>query len=296
MIVLGADGFVNTAGRSLDPSCALPLCTLDVCTVVCSFISLLPSGPLWDESKKKALEKFAPGCNADEDYCNSDTCGGLVDFAVYKGTQMFDLLQSALWPALRESNPVTAVTTLDEWLDRLGWVDCYRSQCRDSRLGAITPYEIPGPCENVVFCPPDINPELECAIKRAVVLSLTRLNMGVIKNLNGINWIIEPLHAVVTPYLVPTLNEDGVLCNTGTDCCDVKFQICRTSDTIESCPGLTCPQVPGTQISASALDDLCGTLTPGNEVTVWPASLSAECIVRALLPRTCYQNLIRCDD
>jgi len=211
------------------------------------------------------------------------------------------MVHNALWPALRESNPYTAVTTLDNYLLRLQWEDCYNQHCRAVLLGEITPLEIWTEC-GPLFCPPDYPPELEAALKKNVAIALTRANMGVIKNLCGLNWIIEPLGAALTP-IYPAVPDQGLPappydpdqpCEPPACSENVSFSICNTRDWLEGV---------GT-------GDICETLTPlprvpaywtscdkpaGLPEVVWPGVLAAECIVRSMLPYKCPTTpIIRC--
>ena len=54
-------------------------------------------------------------------------CPSLVLHAIYTVLKLRGVVHGALWPAFRESNPYTAVTTLDYHLERLQWEDCYAS-------------------------------------------------------------------------------------------------------------------------------------------------------------------------
>ena len=63
-------------------------------------------------------------------------------------------------------------------------------------LGELTPYESG---LNAVRCSVRriFRRSWRCAVKRNIAIALTRANMGVIKNLCGINWVIEPLGAEI---------------------------------------------------------------------------------------------------
>ena len=45
--------------------------------------------------------------------------------SIYTVLKLRSYVHGPLWAALRESNPYTAVTTLDYHLERLQWEDCY---------------------------------------------------------------------------------------------------------------------------------------------------------------------------
>jgi hypothetical protein len=251
---------------------------------------------MWDYWKAAAISNFQPG-SPDPD-CNpiySDQCPSLVQHAIYCVIKLRDVVHNALYPALRESNPATAETTLDLWLERLHWEDCYRQHCRSVLLGDITPYEISGPC-GPIYCEFEIPYEISCAVKRGIVLALTRANMGVIKNVCGINWIIEPLGVEIKPIFPlapitpPNPNPDP--CES--DCLDnVSFEICPTSDTLPGCVESVCetntprPRVPA-KISYGC------DVPAGLPAEIWPAAIAAECIVRSLMPKTCPNMIFRC--
>lgn len=295
-MVLSADGCVESAIVPTTDCCPPPLCGNDLCGMFCAFIDMLPSGPMWDYWKRKATSYFTEGDNASE--CNpvvDPDCPSLVQHSIYTVLKLRDIVHNALWPALRESNPYSAQETLDDWLARLQWEDCYNQHCRSVLLGDLTPYEIQGPC-GPIFCPPDIPQELIDAVKRATVIALTRAQMGVIKNLCGLNWIIEPLGAEIRPVnpVVTPINPDPCV----SKCPDnIQFEICHTSDTL---PGLYDPEQEvcesrrdRPEIPAVWTRDECDT-PAGLPAEIWPGVLVAECIVRSLMPRTCPNNITRC--
>ena len=300
--------------------CPPPLCGNDLCCVFVAFFNLLPSGPLWDYWKEAAISYFQRSDDPAEcPLLKNPQCPSLVLHAIYTVLRLRSVVHGGLWVAFRESNPYTAITTLDYHLQRLQWEDCYNQHCRSVLLGELTPLEVMGEC-GPIFCPPDYPPELECAVKRNVAIALTRANMGVIKNLCGINWIIEPLGAEIRPvYPVPCVDppdpvplypEQDVPCVETSDeeidkerrcidcdpsvCGDAAFEVCHTRDWLHGCPS----------------GDVCETLVPlpkipaywdwgcdrpaGLPERVWPAVLAAECIVRSMMPATCSSNITRC--
>jgi len=259
-----------------------------------AFMNLLPSGPLWDYWKAAAISYFES--NEDPAACpliKDPQCPSLVLHSIYTVLKLRHVVHGALWPALRESNPVTAVTTLDTHLERLRWEDCYAQHCRSVLLGDITPYEVLGDC-GPIFCEPNFPPELVLAVKKNIAIALTRANMGVIKNLCGINWIIETLGAEVKPTEPQPPNPDGnppceSYCPTG-----VSFTICNTSDYLEGVgSGDICEtNLPPPQIPAY-WDRGCDR-PAGLPDRIWPGVLAAECIVRSMMPPACPSNIIRC--
>ena len=293
---LGADGCVEVNGAVATGCCPPPLCGNDLCGMFCAFINILPSGPMWDFWKAKSTNYFIN--TGDPDVCDAVVdphCPTLIQHAIYCVLKLRDVVHNALYPALRESNPTTAETSLDLWLERLHWEDCYKQHCRSVLLGDITPYEIPGPC-GPIYCEFELPEEVSCAVKRGIVIALTRANMGVIKNLCGINWIIEPLGAQIKPKLKPTHpiapppNDDPCASN----CDEVEFEICPTGDTLPGCLDTdTCstnmvrPQVPA--VISYGCD-----VPAGLPAEIWPGVIAAECIVRSLMPSTCPNNIHRC--
>ena len=275
-----------------DPSCCPPpLCGNDLCCTFVAFMNLLPSGPLWDYWKAAAISYFESDPD-DPSQCpllQDPRCPSLVLHAIYTVLKLRTVVHGALWPALRESNPVTAITTLDFHLSRMQWEDCYSQHCREVLTDELTPLEVWTEC-GPMFCPPDYPPELENALKHNVAVALTRANMGVIKNLCGINWIIEPLGAELKPiYVYTSDNPCALLC---TD--NPQFEICNSRDWIEGLPsGDICEtQMPWPQIPAY-WDRGCDR-PAGLPDRVWPGVLAAECIVRSMLPPACPTNITRC--
>jgi hypothetical protein len=299
---LSADGCVPYVELDDTGCCMPPLCGNGLCCTFVAFFNLLPSGPLWDYWKAAAISYFQ--YNDDPHECplvKDPHCPSLVLHAIYSVLKLKAGVHNALWPAMRESNPYTAITSLDDWLARLHWEDCYRQHCRSVLLGEITPYELLGEC-GPVFCGVDLGPELECAVKRAIVIALTRANMSPIKTLCGLNWIIEPLGAElipiheITPKFIP--QHPGTLPPRGEEECvsmcveePPQFAVCRTRDWIYSCgTGDVCDiNKPLPKISAS-WSYACGK-PAGLPADVWPGVLAAECIVRSMLQSHCPPNI-----
>jgi hypothetical protein len=199
-VTLTADGCQITAEQEQTNCCAPPLCGNNLCCTFVAFMRLLPSGPLWDYWKAQAISYFETHDDPAECPLLKDpACPSLVLHSIYTVMRLRHYIHSALWPAVRESHPATAVTTLDYHLERLQWEDCYAQHCRAVLLGDITPYEVIGEC-GPEYCEPDFPEDLKCALKKGIALSLYRANRGVIKNLCGLNWVIEPLGAELKPY------------------------------------------------------------------------------------------------
>lgn len=280
----GIDGMAPKGVYAPDGCCPPDICSVSVESIACSMINLLPSGPLWDKAKEEGIS-----CN--QDWCNpvcktNDNCTSLVRYAVYTGRRLHSLILDTLWPALRESNPATAWDTMDEWLDRLGWRDCYNSLCRDPTLGQQTPYEIMGEC-GVEYCPPEFPSDFSRLYKRGVILALWRLRHGSARNLAAINFIIKDLFAelIVDPENNPN-NPDTPVCLVLKPTTDFANKIIKRS----------CPPTDGELAQESLLIQTY--LTPGHGVCigspskVYPMQLAAHCIVRSLLP-TCNNFCIK---
>jgi len=293
--ILSADGCVPFTDIDETGCCPPPLCGNDLCCTFVAFFNLLPSGPLWDYWKAQAISYFES--NEDPALCpllKDPACPSLVLHAIYTVLKLRTVVHGALWTAFRESSPFTAVTTLDYHLAVLQWEDCYNQHCRSVLLGEMTPYEVWTEC-GPQFCPPDFPQELEDAVKKAIATALTRANMGVIKNLCGINWIIEPLGAEVRPVYPPPEPTHPIAPEPCDSMCsdDVAFVISSTRDWLEGTgSGDVCEtQLPPPKIPAY-WDRGCDR-PAGLPDRVWPAVLAAECIVRSMLPPTCPTNISR---
>lgn len=302
--ILTADGWQIVQPLTSDVCCPPSLCEIDPCKFVCGFVQLLPYGPMWDEAKSRTLEKYQQPTCMDSAYvcapCDAGACATMVDFAVYKARQTYDLMMTALWPALRESRPETAYETQEDWLFRLGWKDCIATACRDMRI-PITPYEISGVDNSIVYCPPNLPDELQRAVNRGIALALTRLQMGTIKNLAGINWVIEPLHAHIAPLDAECDVRDLKYGIRPGPCADVVFSICNADDVLPRVVATDCPtpdsereeSVRFVQSYIDGRECIGGAMVAGRPDRIYPAVLAAECIVRTLLPDNCKNNLFR---
>ena len=304
---LGVDGEVPFGSLSDDGCCSDSLCT-PFCATACSFLDLLPSGPLWDWQKSQALQSLAgDGGPCDPDSYAPKDCPTMADYAVYGARVLHEMVQTVLWPAIRESSPVTAYSTVDDWLNRYAWEDCYRQICNFS--GSNAPYSYIGEC-GPTLCPPEFSPGFEVALKHAILVSLSRAQRGVIKNLAGINWVIQPLNARIYPRQPwPEDVQRFVNGECGTEdanclcegaiteeeppcfCDELEFEICAISQTFPAAPGLNSHcEPPGPGFSA-AQTFICD----GEERLVYPGVIAADCIVRSLLTRKCPNILYRCE-
>lgn len=292
----GIDGVTPYAPLSEDGCCSDPLC-VDFCTMACSFIGLLPSGPMWDRPKSEAMAYYNGGSlTACDEACTPEfPCPTLVQHSIYTAAKLTIAINEVIWPSIRESSPYTAVTTIDTWLERFEWEDCHRTHCRSVLLGDLTPYEIMGEC-GPVFCPPDIPDELECAVKHGLLISLQRASRGFVKNLAGINFVIEPLGAVLRPR-----NADTRECGPSypgrpsRECCDLEFEICNIGETLEACP--TRYQMCNTDDrpdEVQAYVDRGCDIPAGLPQRIWPGVITAECVVRSLMAKACPNIIHRC--
>lgn len=291
MIKLTADGCQDTIELPDTGCCPPPLCGNDLCCTFVAFFQILPSGPLWDYWKNAAISYFQRNDNPrDCPLLTDPACPSIVLHAIYVVLKLKKLVSDALWPALRESDPMTAVTTLDHWLDRLQWEDCYLQHCRSHLLGVITPYEIWSDC-GPLYCPPGFSQEFSDALKHNIVRALTRAGMGGIKNLCWINWVIEPLAAKmepVLPYVAPPPSPSGDPC--GPCPPGAHFVINPLQDWMEGAgTGDLCEPHPKPRVPAF-WDRACDS-PAGLPAQIWAGVLAAHCIVRSLMPMGCRGNI-----
>lgn len=269
-----ADGLQEVGSILETDCCPADICQIDVCSMMCNFIQLLPDGPMWDRAKMEAMDRYrTDSCNGVSCVSQDLSCTSLVNYAVYAGRVLHNMLFTALWPALRESDPRTAWLTLDDWIDRLGWQNCYEGSCRDPGLGALSLIEVQGECGPVYCGANGASQELTLAVKRGIVLALTRLNMRPIRTLENMNWIIEPLGAVLRPRY------EDVEAGCPIECPEnPQFNICPVADkSIDSAPSNGDCGFRSTRIPAS-YDALCNVPS-----TIFPGVAAAFCIVVSLL-------------
>lgn len=266
-VVLGIDGRVDMAEKLKDYCCPADICSISEQSLACSFVSLMPSGPLWDRHKKAA-------------FLGQSECGTIVSYAVHIGKLLYRLLSTGLWPSIRESNPNTAATTLNTWLESLGWVDCYGS-CRNKSLINLSPFEINGLC-GPEYCEPNYSAEYEMALKSAIARALYRLRLGIIPTIDIMNFVLEPLSARVEP------EEQDEL-----DPC-AKERLClliKKTGNYLTVPSIDCSNIP--QYIEAYLDRGCD-IPAGLPSIVWPNLMAAECILRSMLPpfKSCVINTL----
>jgi hypothetical protein len=305
--MLTADGCMDVAVPEDTGCCPPPLCGNDLCCTFVAFFNLLPSGPLWDYWKTAAISYFDNPANdpAECPLITNPQCPSIVLHAIYTVLKLRAMVHKALWPAFREASPFTAVTTLDYHLEVRNWEDCYQTHCRSMALGPLSPVEVMGLC-GPEYCAPPYPPELVDALKRATAVALERASMGVIKNLCGINWVVEPLGAVITPiYAAPIPDpcppdvppED---CDPGEpdppclterdcdpfDCAEAKqFYLCHSRDWLQGVgTGDVCESNVPLHIPAFYEWPCNDERVAGMPDIIWPGVLIAECIIRSLLP------------
>lgn len=294
MVRAGADGCVDTGPIVLDGCCPPTLCGPDVCNLICSFINLLPQGPMWDYWKAKALAYYEERGKTTvcDTLCLPDlSCPSVVMHAIYAAFKLQFLLTDVLWPSLRERDPFTAETTLDDWLVSYAWEDCYNQNCRSVLLADSTPFEVMGEC-GPVLCGVTVPDALACAVKRGIVLSLSRANMGIIKNLCAVNWIIEPLGAVVQPNNIEQCENIDCDCDGALRKC-LEWRITNVGMTLPACTMTSnpCDVVAGEVVQAFVEHSICD--PAGLPAMTFPGVIAAECIVRSLLPSACPNKLVR---
>lgn len=267
MMVPGIDGLMPFAELPPSGCCPPDPCTVTAESVACNFINLLPSGPLWDEAKLRGISCGGWCTTA----CRTEDCGHMVNYAAFTGRRLHAMLQENLWPSLREANIYTAYETLDEWLDRLRWRDCYMSTCRVQDEAGLMPYEVLGP-QGPRYCPPTFTPELAILYKRGVAIALQRMRLKPVRNIAAINFIFEYLHTTVSYE------------RRGAGYCLI---VAPNADQAEE---FLMPKCPRDEDAAQKMVTLF--LSPGNGLCaggpsrVYPMTLAAFCIVKALLP-TC---------
>lgn len=289
VFVLGADGLQETVALE-DGACCPDLCP-DLCSMICSFVQLLPNGPMWDRRKAEVMSFYKQGNaqNVCEVTCPAPPppCHSVVDYAAYLGRVTYYAINTAVWPALRESEPETSVTNLDDWLVRLGWEDCFGALCRSTLFGQISPFSVMTDCGPVQCDIPTPIP-LQCALKHNIVRSLVRLQSAGVKNMDVINWIIEPLDSIIEPR--HDASQDQPCCK------KIEITIRPINKFVQACPPEQCGITTQSTVSAVLRPNdatACGTFFAGLPEEIYPATVAAECIVRSILKSNCPNVLFR---
>jgi hypothetical protein len=277
MSILSVDGFLDYAPLQISDDCCAPsACDIDTCNLVCNFINLLPSGPLWDEQKSVARAKYIELCGiGGSKYlpCAEEVeCTGLVSHSIYTAIKLSNMVNGALIPAVFESDPNTAFTTMDDWLVRLGWIDCFA--CSPCAMYESLELKRSGVCGQE-YCSPNYSKSLSNTLKHNILRSLSRLQMGIVKNIAAINFVIAPLQAKLA---LDTSCETNVI---PIDC-RVKFNLMSKSDKVELWNGDRCAKRDSVTIDAFSYDDGCK--VNGVKTKLYPMLYAAECIVRSILP------------
>lgn len=290
----GIDGKAPYGFLPPDGCCPPPLCQLDLCSLICNFVQHLPNGPMWDRPKRETVEWYRR--QSGQDPCLpavcDERCPTMVDHAVYWALLLGDGLMGPLATLLREANPYTAATTLDAWLERLGWRDCYDCACRDAGGAMPSPYEIWGATPEGFYGPvcakPTFPPELQLAVKRGTVVALHRLKIGPRRNIDALNFVIAPLGAMLEPKCYRDVELDPTECHNddGTTLClppAAEYTCDETPDPYR-CPADDCPghDTMGAQcapimrqwtLCLKKTGDVIPRVIPGNCATAPPASL-----------------------
>lgn len=270
MMASGVDGAVQAGELPISGCCPPDPCSATVESIACNFINLLPSGPLWDEAKYRGIS-CGGWCSTT---CQTDECISMVNYAAFIGRRLHAMLQENLWPAVREASPYTAFDTLDEWIERFNWRDCYMGTCRSVALGELTPYEIMGEC-GPEYCPPVFSNELSILYKRGIIIALHRLRLKPIRNLAALNFILSSLFTELVPDPNWRPDDDEPQC----------IVVRPTTDFAPAFTKMACPYESGVPDKMVKLY-----LTPGDGICVggpsrvYPLTLAAFCILRTLLP------------
>lgn len=296
-LVLGVDGRVPSSVLAEDCGGCLDIPCADDAAFICSFIDLLPCGPMWDRQKDEAKELITANDGVPP---GGFLCNSMVTLAILVAQALGFNVRSVLGANLRESSPHTAATTVDDWLLRYDWTDCYRSTCTTEFIANLSPYHCPDECGSLTYVATDFPAEFEAALKHAILQSVFRFSRGVLKNLDGINFVIEPLGARIDPlYSQPVLNfiADPSSC----DCTDpnecppcwrdeIQFQITGTSTTLPGAPSADsfCGERAADVNAEQEYTDCDGVVQ-----LLRPGVIAAECFVRAMLPQYCPNLIIR---
>jgi hypothetical protein len=262
----------------------------------------------------------------------------LIDHAAYTATKLYNILRGPLQSSIWESNPLTAFVTRQNWLNSYGWIDCFSGPSSNAALEFPTPYQavcnallpsslcspgeglnqmtgnntasLPNPVINIETLVKEACPvDLTNAVEYGILCAIQRLQLGVIKNIDGINFILAPLGASISVVNtgVETVCQNVMVydCNQipGTTPCDPKrpkmtIALSQNSITLPAGPGITEPlscdniQTSKTTVYASyyfegvamptTADCPDGTIAGAG--TIWPGLMAAECILFSILP------------
>jgi hypothetical protein len=282
--VAGIDGRVALGTIDTSGECCTPrLCDISEKQIACAYVDLLPNGPLWDRNKDRVRSAIA------EDDLASLDCPSVPLYAAYVGRLMYSMIQSVMIPTLRELDPMTASATVQDWLAQFDYTDCI-SQCSKSTLNTVPLHpQIPYDPELLAApCVPVLPDDLQAWTDRAKLTALTRYDLGSIGNLASINWILEPLNAVLAPVIEDSITIDDVEypCS-GVSCCNSCFTLTPLSDEVTLSTVTAC-STETSQIAAFIETDEC---SPGTVVKYYPALDVALCLVYSLVSRPCEMHI-----
>lgn len=256
----GIDGRVEVEYPEATDCCPPDVCSISVDQLSCNFVNLLPSGPLWDRDKR--------------DWQNTDQLSrtSLVRVAVLLANVMHDQIKNSLWPAVRETYARTASTTLEDWLTRLNWVDCYGA-CRNPALTVLSPLEVMGPC-GPVYCDPQLSDDYKAAFNKGLVQALIRFSRRPLATLDSLNSILEPLGVQATAGDIQGNKPNQ--CDGGQFCVTLNVSADELPIPILECGEIQRYVPTRVEIGCNA--------PAGVPQEVWPTLLAAECITRSFLP------------
>lgn len=296
-VLLTPDGCVRgIASWAQEPGpCCLPPQCINPCDTACDLIELLPQGPMWNRQKAQAIEWLTSFNRAPWDLCrpivecDPPPCPSLAQFAIFLSQYVATMIDSTIWSSVRESNPFTAVTSLDEWKERLGYQDCFRGRCRPNFSQTPSVFEVDG-----LYCPPELPDDMWCALDHAIVKAMTRMQVDGIHNLCYLNWIIEPFGARIEPHCECEPGLDGPCIEE--DCCDIQFKVCPSTCTLDPCPPLHCydHQTPD-PIPACVNWECVKPVGENVPDIIWPGVILAVCFLRSYLPE-CPSIIYDCPD
>lgn len=293
----GVDGPAPVGGAPSNDCCTI-LRTQTACELACSIIDLLPSGPMWDRHKQQALDYLQDKKSVCEPVCRPERqCITMVDYAIYLAHVLADMLNRFVWSVEAERRPETSVSSIDDWLDILGWTDCQGNDCNG-------PYGLPeewvetDSCGNRVACRPSLSDAQSAALAKAIAVSLLRASRGGIRNLANLNWVIEPLGVSMQPQMPwppgvaewlsdPAWRECCCLPNNEIrrPCfCDVaRFTITVNEVSVPVLP----PEAGPHDRERVSRTVVCNS----TETDVYPNAMAALCIVRALMRKQCPETV-----
>lgn len=323
-VYLGIDGYAECGDVSWITCRPTNPCNIDPCSFICNFINYLPSGPMWDEAKEHGRRNTQLICSGGTmaQLCPPDTfCSTIVDHARYVAQRTLFVLQGPLMGMVAESSPYTAFLSLDDWVKRSGWFDCFNSSCRDPSLGALTPVErlcLRRMCHDTsegkqmagdpwamgpVYSPPEFDPALVRAVKRGIIIAMDRINMEAIRTIDSINFAIQELGAEISVKKVEDYATATTACHFVPECdcpgtnesanqmmgdqgCVLRFpkielQICSASTLIKTPSAPDCYRPNYSPAFGSNGNECSGTMECGMVKAYWENN---DCGLQGILP------------